>query len=133
MLKYIKAAVLALFLLGGSISYARAENAILDEKYANAGVLERLAQCESGGNPKAINPNDMGSPSFGLLQFKIKTFRAYGERYNVIQKGMSDEELRHWIMFPILQKRIADKMLSDGLYKHWLNCFKTYPLLTFRK
>ena len=124
LLKYIKVAVLALFLLGGSISYARAENATEGDFYKNAGVLERLAQCESG-NRWIVILDVNGKYSYGWWQFQLSTFRTFGEKYNIIQKGMSNEELRHWISFKSLQGRIADRMLSDGLWQHWINCLKT--------
>lgn len=124
MLKYTKVAILALFLLGGSISYARAENAILDPFYENQNVLDMLSKCESG-NRWIVILDVNGKYSYGWLQWQLHSFKEYGEKYNIIQKGMSDEELRHWIGFKSLQYRIADKLLSDGNWKPWFNCLKT--------
>ena len=122
---------LALYLLQGKVDELRVNIAEASQTppnaqfYANAEVLERLAECESGNNPKAINPRDPITPSFGLYQFKISTFRFYGEKHNIIQKNLTDEELRHWIMFGELQTRIADKMLSEkNGWKHWRSCLK---------
>lgn len=44
--------------------------------------LSKLMQCESGINPKAINPNDLdNTPSYGLLQFKPSTFEASAKQF----------------------------------------------------
>ncbi|KAE8764906.1 transglycosylase family protein, partial [Georgenia thermotolerans] len=39
------------------------------------GVWARLAQCESGGNPRAVSPNGL---YHGLYQFSVQTWRAMG-------------------------------------------------------
>ena len=44
--------------------------------------LNDLAQCESGGNPNALNPHDPVTRSVGLFQFKDKTFLKYARKYN---------------------------------------------------
>ena len=37
-------------------------------------IMRDLIQCESGGNPKAINPYDLDkTASYGILQFKPQT------------------------------------------------------------
>lgn len=46
--------------------------------------LGRLEQCESGGNPSAINPRDLdGTPSYGLLQFKPGTYYEFSKLYGL--------------------------------------------------
>lgn len=78
-------------------------------------IIQQLAECESGNNPKAINPNDPDTPSFGLLQFKQGTFEIFGKKYNLPHDD---------IMNPEQQIAIAEKMLENNLWTHWFNCLK---------
>ncbi|MGC3955812.1 MAG: ubiquitin-like domain-containing protein [Propionicimonas sp.] len=45
------------------------------EKANLTGVWKKLAKCESGGNPRAVNPT---GKYFGLYQFSISTWKAVG-------------------------------------------------------
>lgn len=46
--------------------------------------LDKLALCESGNNPTAINPKDLdGTPSLGLFQFKTGTFNYFSDKYGI--------------------------------------------------
>lgn len=46
--------------------------------------LARLMQCESGLKASAVNPSDLdGTPSLGVLQFKIGTFTHYKAKYGI--------------------------------------------------
>lgn len=69
--------------------------------------LSCLINCESGGDPAKINPNDMGTPSYGLLQYKLPTWKRYCE--GEIMNGQD-------------QIRCAEKMISNGGLGHWRNC-----------
>lgn len=79
--------------------------------------LDKLAQCESGGNSKALNANDGGSRSVGLLQFKDSTFIAYSRKYNL---GYSSKD----IWDGEKQKHVALHMLLDNIknQNQWYNC-----------
>ncbi len=73
-------------------------------------IIDKLAGCESSNNPEAVNWNDNGSPSFGLLQFKSGTFQYYCvDKYN----------LPNDIMDGNIQRECCDKMISEGLLYHW--------------
>lgn len=53
-----------------------------------------LEWCESNGDNTAINEVDLdGTASYYAFQFKPSTFRHYGEKYGVIERGLSDQEL----------------------------------------
>lgn len=66
--------------------------------------IRQLIQCESTGNPNAINPNDSdGTPSYGLLQFKPSTFEMFSRKYKI--KGE--------LMDPVAQKEITRRMIND--------------------
>lgn len=76
----------------------------------NPEMLNCLAHYESSSRPEAINWNDNGSPSWGLLQFKRSTYNYYC----VNKYGLPDD-----IMDPTLQRECADKMISAGGLSHW--------------
>lgn len=45
---------------------------------------DKLGQCESQGNPKAINPKDSdGKPKFGYHQYMPSTFIGFAKKYNI--------------------------------------------------
>lgn len=68
--------------------------------------IDRLVQCESRGNPRAINPKDRdGTPSYGLLQFKPSTFASYARAY-----GMASTSN---FMDPEAQRAIVLRMMRD--------------------
>ena len=79
-------------------------------------LLEDLAFCESTNNPNELNPDDGGSRSVGLLQFKDGTFMFFSDVYDL---GYVPED----IYDPEKQKILAKLMISDGLWYHWKNCF----------
>lgn len=63
--------------------------------YQQKAWLGALEWCESRGNPNAINPKDRdNTPSYGILQFKPKTFALYVKQYNlgVYPKGYIDPQ-----------------------------------------
>ena len=100
-------------------STAHAEESKLDLKLFN-----EIVKCESNFNPLAYNPSDGGSPSYGLLQFKISTFRNFGIIYGVFPEGTTLQEAKKYIWNPAYQGAIAMGMMSDGLYSHWFNCHR---------
>jgi hypothetical protein len=102
-----------LFLTGNT----HAQESNLDLKLFN-----EIVKCESNFNPRAYNPTDGGSPSYGLLQFKISTFRNFGIIYGVFPKGTTLQEAKKYIWRPEYQGAIAMGMMADGLYSHWFNC-----------
>lgn len=78
--------------------------------YTAGSLIECLALKESSNNPDIINWNDCGSPSYGLLQFKEKTYQFFCvEKY-----GLPDD-----IMNPDYQRECAEKMILEGKVNHW--------------
>jgi peptidoglycan hydrolase-like protein with peptidoglycan-binding domain len=70
-------------------------------------VLERIAQCESGGNPRAVSP---GGSYRGKYQFSRATWRALG--------GTGDPaDAPEW-----LQDRLALKLYRQHGAAPWPNC-----------
>lgn len=80
--------------------------------------LGQLINCESAGNPGAINPLDRdGTPSYGLLQFKPSTFHGYRKQY-----GLEEAEL----MDPEAQKETVRHMMQDP----GVNWYQQFPACT---
>lgn len=82
-----------------------------------------LNECENGGkwDEKKVLDTDKFY-SYGGLQYHLNTFRTFGEKYNVIPKGLTDDEIKKIIYDKKLQVDIATHMLNDGLWYHWKNC-----------
>jgi resuscitation-promoting factor RpfB len=55
----------------------------------------RLAQCESGGNPNAVNPSGF----YGLYQFSLSTWHAVGGKGNPTDHNYWEQTKRAWILF----------------------------------
>lgn len=58
---------------------------------APAGVWGALAQCESGGNPRAVSPNGL---YYGLYQFSLPTWRSVGGSGLPTQASASEQTQR---------------------------------------
>jgi hypothetical protein len=73
-----------------------------------------LEWCESKGSGAAINPKDRdGTPSYYWDQFKPETFRGYGEKYGLIEKGKTIEEIHVLMKSYLLTEQIMVNMISD--------------------
>lgn len=94
------------------------------EIYASA-----LEWCESNARGGAINEVDLdGTPSFYWYQFKPGTFRGYGEKYGLIEKGKTDPEILELMKDYELTRSIVEHMIPDPAVR-WENefpdCVKT--------
>lgn len=82
--------------------------------------LKDLEQCESSGNPEAVNEVDRdGTASYGLLQFKPGTFAFFAKAY-----GIEGE-----LMDPDAQRAIVRRMMKDpSIDWEWQfpDCVKKY-------
>ena len=56
-----------------------------------------LADCESGGNPKAVNPSGF----YGLYQFSISTWRAVGGKGIPTDYGYWEQTKRAWKLYKV--------------------------------
>jgi hypothetical protein len=90
-------------------------------------LLDKLAYCESSGNPKALNPNDAGSPSYGLYQYKAATWKTYLAKYGLTPA--TGAPLDH-IYDASLQKELTRRILEDEVdgWKHWQTCSRKVGL-----
>ena len=88
-------------------------------------LIEELNQCENSGKWDRAKILDINNKySYGGLQFQMETFLRYGKKYGILPKWM-DEEIGEQIIYEReIQMAIAEKMLNDGLWRHWFNCFK---------
>ena len=84
-------------------------------------LLDRLAICESSGRKNAINIMDGDASSFGLFQFKIKSFVHFGRRYGLEHSDIWSSEQ---------QRAIAKALIEDGRgQQHFKNCWRKLNLL----
>jgi len=86
-------------------------------------LIDKLAMCESGGKPEALNADDGGSRSSGILQFKDSTFLHYAKRYEMFPFA-EDAEIINFLTDPDQQKKMATLMLKENPenWRHWVNC-----------
>jgi hypothetical protein len=61
-----------------------------------SGVLERIAQCESGGDPTAVSRNGR---YFGKYQFSLSTWRAVGGTGNPAAASEAEQDRRAAILY----------------------------------
>jgi Transglycosylase-like domain/Putative peptidoglycan binding domain len=59
-------------------------------------VLQRIAQCESGGNPRAVSPNRL---YFGKYQFSRATWRSVGGSGNPAKASEAEQDRRARILY----------------------------------
>ncbi len=88
------------------------------------GAIYKLAMCESGLNPNAVNWHDGGSPSFGLFQWKKSSFLHYNDKYKILP-DLEDGEVMNIIYDPEAQIKLTKAVLSEpGGNNNWKNCYR---------
>ncbi|MDA3626055.1 transglycosylase family protein [Saccharopolyspora oryzae] len=109
---FAKSTAAAAIVLSGAVTGA----AVSPSTAEAAGVWDRLAQCESGGN-WAINS---GNGYYGGLQFNRSTWRAYGgEQFQRLPHLATREQ----------QIAIAESLRADrGGYSAWPACARKLGL-----
>jgi hypothetical protein len=60
-----------------------------------SGTLARIAQCESGGNPRAVNPNG----HYGKYQFDLQTWQSVGGSGNPVNASEAEQDKRAAILY----------------------------------
>ena len=77
--------------------------------------LGALEWCESRGQGvKAVNPKDKdGTPSYYWWQFKPETFKAFGEKYGLFEKGKSIAEIKELMKGYLLTVQVMVNMIPD--------------------
>ena len=60
------------------------------------GVLERIARCESGGNPRAVSPDGR---YYGKYQFSKATWRSVGGTGNPAKASEAEQDRRALILY----------------------------------
>jgi len=83
-----------------------------------------LEWCESRGDPGAVNPKDRdGTPSYYSFQFKPSTFKSFGERYGIIEKGLEIQEIKERMKDYQITLKIVEAMILDQKNINWENEF----------
>lgn len=83
-----------------------------------------LEWCESRGVQTAVNPNDRdNTPSYYSFQWKPSTFRYFGEKYGLIEKGLTSEEIMEKMKDYGLQVLILNEMIGEREKINWTQQF----------
>lgn len=94
-------------------------------------IIEKLALCESSGNPHAIHKNDGkdGTDSVGILQFKLQTFKEQALAFKLFPYAEAAELENIW-RDADAQKKVADAMIrkNKANLRHWYICSKKLGL-----
>jgi len=105
------------------------EEVVIKEEYKHQEFLDFLIQCESGGNEQIINKADTdGTPSYGLLQFKIGTLYYYIKKYNILP-DIELGEIMNVIFDGELQVKVFKEMMNDpevDLTHEFPTCYKMW-------
>ena len=76
-------------------------------------IVEKLIKCESRGNPRAYNKNDLdNTPSYGILQFKPGTLYSFGMEFKLLPSDFPENEILNRMDEPDLQIAVAKKMIE---------------------
>jgi hypothetical protein len=76
--------------------------------------LHALEWCESSGIPSKINRKDLdGTASYFSFQFKPSTFKAFGIKYGLFGRGITDAEVKNRLDDYNLQKKMVSLMIND--------------------
>lgn len=88
-------------------------------------VINRLIQCESGGNNLAYNFDTNNRYSIGVLQFQVRTARYYLEKYNLPGSEYDDLKLSLILHNSEFSKNLAREILiRENAWRNWYNCSK---------
>lgn len=88
-------------------------------------TLAMLAFCESSGNPLAVNPNDHGSPSYGLFQYKWATWKWKMAQYGLAPNA-DDADLMNLIWDKNTQTKLTILILREpNGWRNWTNCYSS--------
>lgn len=77
--------------------------------------IESLIQCESQGSTTVKILDSDGYYSYGLGQFHLQTWLAFGKEFGTTKENIYDGDL---------QRIVIRDMLDKGMWKQWYNCGK---------
>lgn len=113
-----------------AISPTTQENALKGQISPIAGIINKLIECESGGNPNAVHYNDgaAGLHSRGILQFQRPTFARYWR--NLINNDIDDVDVDNLWTDASNQILLAEAMITDNPknLNHWKVCSTKHDL-----
>jgi hypothetical protein len=93
--------------------------------------IDKLEACESGGHAEITIFDSNSEYSYGILQFQMDTFMAFGKKYGFLNAETTITDALKIIHDVGLQEAIAGKMLTDGLQNRWQVCYhkinEAYP------
>ena len=86
-------------------------------------LMAKLRQCESSGNDLAIHYFDGDSHSYGRYQWKAESIWYYQQKYKLLP-DIEEAEIMNVIFEPEIQDMFTYKVLEDGGWRNWTNCWK---------
>ncbi len=105
--------VVASLFVGAALLHSRQVWSV-DLSHEQTVWLHALEWCESSGIPSKINQKDLdGTASYFSFQFKPSTFKAYGIKYGLFSRGITDEEVTNRLNDYHLQKKMVSLMIND--------------------
>ncbi len=117
-------------IIGNNTLVVEVEDIRVELSHRKETWISALEWCESSAQMDVINPKDKdGTPSYYSFQFKPDTFKMYGERYGLIKKNLSHEEIMEKMKDYNLSKNTMRKMVEDPRVK-WE---KEFPDCILRK
>jgi len=92
--------------------------------------MDKLAICESNNREDVVIIDTNGYRSYGKFQFQLATFRAFAEKYELITKGLTNDELRPLLLDGELQSNLVYEMLENEpeSISAWRNCANKHGL-----
>ena len=92
--------------------------------------MDKLSFCESGNREDVVIIDTNGYRSYGKFQFQLATFRAFAEKYELITKGLTNDELRPLLLDGELQSNLVYEMLENEpeSISAWRNCANKHGL-----
>lgn len=84
--------------------------------------IYKLATCESGNNPEALNADDGGSASSGYVQYKVDTFYRYNKLLHVFPE-MKKEDTVIYMKSKDNQIEMTKQIIRHTYeWENWKNC-----------
>lgn len=92
--------------------------------------MEKLSLCESNNREDVVIVDTNGYRSYGKFMFQLATFRQFAEQYELITKGLTNDELRPLLLDGELQSKLVYEMLENDptAIGHWRNCANKHGL-----
>ena len=94
-----------------------------DSYVSKAEILDKLAFCESSGDPTREVLDTNGKMSRGIYQYQEETFKRYVKKYGLLPYA-EDDEIMNFIYDAEFQRELTSLVLEEkNGFRNWLNCW----------